>query len=345
MARRESANTVAVAIDRMLGDFELRESSKATYRFALVAFSRFLAEALEHSAPFAIEEFDVDILADYSRWARKAFAPRTAQNYMVAAIALMRWLDAHDRFESDVFLSRMERRVTSVKGRRWNYYVPRDIDPQAATVPSFYLEQELPVVRPARLALLRNRALTLFLYDTACRVSEALALTRSDVKDGTVEVIHLRNTKGGKRRAVLIGKLAQVAIQTYTGERLDQVTAPLWVSHSRGNGKCLSRQHVWNIVKEAARGLDLLETTSPHSLRHARAQAFRNAGMPLEWIAAYLGHASVDTTKNVYAPEVDVGRLTDMVHTYSVGGGSGSPIANYTTTNLPVSLDKERGAI
>ena len=40
--------------------------------------------------------------------------------------------------------------------------------------------------------------------------------------------------------------------------------------------------------------------------------------MPLEWVAALLGHERPDTTRVVYAWETDEDRLADMVATYGV---------------------------
>ena len=61
-----------------------------------------------------------------------------------------------------------------------------------------------------------------------------------------------------------------------------------------------------------------LDTTSPHALRHRRAQDLLDEGMPLEWVAALLGHERPDTTRVVYAWETDEDRLSDMVATYGV---------------------------
>jgi len=40
--------------------------------------------------------------------------------------------------------------------------------------------------------------------------------------------------------------------------------------------------------------------------------------MPLEWVAALLGHEHADTTRVVYAWETDEDRLADMVATYGL---------------------------
>jgi len=71
-------------------------------------------------------------------------------------------------------------------------------------------------------------------------------------------------------------------------------------------------------VKNAARAEGLFGNTSPHSLRHRRAQDLLDEGMPLEWVAALLGHQHTDTTRIVYAWQTNEERLADMVATYGL---------------------------
>ena len=71
-------------------------------------------------------------------------------------------------------------------------------------------------------------------------------------------------------------------------------------------------------MKKAALAEGLYANTSPHSLRHRRAQDLLDEGMPLEWVAALLGHQHPDTTRVIYAWETDEDRLADMVETYGL---------------------------
>jgi len=162
------------------------------------------------------------------------------------------------------------------------------VDPDVIRVLTYYQRQELPE-KPLqrRLIILRNRALMAFLYDTATRVSEALALTREDVLDGRAYKVRLTITKNGRPRTVFISNETRYSIQEYVSERTDDVFAPLFVSHGRNRGSALTPAHAWNIVKEA-----------------------------MEWVAALLGHERPDTTRIVYAWETDEERLGDMIATY-----------------------------
>jgi len=157
-----------------------------------------------------------------------------------------------------------------------------------------------------------------FLYDTGTRISEALALTREDVLDGRAAKVRLTRTKNGKPRTVFLADETRRLLREYIREREDSVYAPLFVSHGRGQGGAITPSHAWLLVKKAAQAEGLYQNTSPHSLRHRRAQDLLDEGMPLEWVAALLGHQHPDTTRVVYAWETDEERLGDMVATYGM---------------------------
>ncbi|MBC7235618.1 MAG: site-specific integrase, partial [Chloroflexi bacterium] len=198
-------------------------------------------------------------------------------------------------------------------------YRQRHVDPEVMRVLNHYMRQPLPE-RPGarRLALRRNRALMALLYDTGMRISEALALTREDVLDGRATKVRLTKTKNGKPRTVFLSDQTRRLIQDYIREREDGIHAPLFVSHGRDKGSPITPSHAWHLVKQAAKAEGLYANTSPHSLRHRRAQDLLDEGMPLEWVAALLGHQHPDTTRVVYAWQTDEERLADMVATYGL---------------------------
>jgi len=339
--------TIEQAAKQMLDDLELSPLSKQTYRHGLAAFVRFLREEKlgdqrgkettvgKDAAPYPITEVDEEILAEFNRWLRKvygwrstredrSFGPsarlqgeRTRQVYLVAAKHLMNWLDLHELLPDGVSYERMVRRVTNARGQRRQSYKRRPVDPAVARVITYYQNQELPQKHgQKRLILLRNRALMSFLYDTGVRISEALALTREDVLDGRAKKVRLVVTKNGRPRTVFLSDETRAAIQAYVRERDDGPQSPLFISHGRGKGKALTPAQAWNIVKQAARAEGLYRNTSPHSLRHRRAQDLLDSGMPLEWVAALLGHEHPDTTRIIYAWDTDERLLEEMLATY-----------------------------
>jgi site-specific recombinase XerD len=329
--------TLNQAAEEMLLDLDLHPLSKRTYHHGLNALLRFMHmqrgddAAAEALSPCPIAWLDENTLAFFARWLREAYPDpretqpatasasftRTARTYMVAAKRLMNWLDLHDLLPQGVSYDRMVRRLSEARGQRRQGYQQRKVDPEALAVLEYYVNQPLPEKPGARrLALLRNRALIALLYDTGMRISEALALRREDVLDGRAHKLRLTKTKNQKPRTVFLGDDTQRLIKAYVREREDSVFAPLFVSHGRGKGTALTPQQAWVVVKKAALAQGLYQNTSPHSLRHRRAQDLLDEGMPLEWVAALLGHQHPDTTRVVYAWETDEERLDDMVQTY-----------------------------
>ncbi len=327
--------TVNEAAEAMLADLELSPLSKRTYRHGLNALIRSLhiqreaydaADALES---YPLSGIDEETLARFNRWLREAYpdaravagdaggATRTTRTYLVAARRLMNWLDLRELLPQGVSFDRMLRRIDEGRGQRRQSYKQRRVDPEVIRVWTYYMRLPLPEKLGARrLGLLRNRALMALLYDTGMRISEALALSREDVLDGRAHKVRLTRTKNGKPRTVYLSDNTQQLLQDYVKEREDSIYAPLFVSHGRGAGKAITASHAWLLVKNAAKAEGLYGNTSPHSLRHRRAQDLLDEGMPLEWVAALLGHQHPDTTRVVYAYETDEERLGDMVATY-----------------------------
>ncbi len=326
--------TVDQASELMLEQLELSPLSKCTYRYGLYALIRFLHiqagdyDAADALLPFPLAKLNEETLAAFNVWLREAYpdgpvrphstnATRTSRTYLVAARRLMNWLDLRDLLPPGVTYERMVRRIDAGRGRRREGYKQRKVDPEVMRVLTHYLRQPLPPERGMqRLLLLRNRCLMALLYDTGMRISEALALTREDVLDGRAVRLRLVVTKNGKPRTVFLSDETRELISAYTHEREDDQRAALFVSHRRGKGQAITPSHAWLIVKQAARAEGLYANTSPHSLRHRRAQDLLDEGMPLEWVAALLGHQHPDTTRVVYAWETDEERLADMVATY-----------------------------
>jgi len=351
LASIEGQGALATQADELLRALELSPLTKRTYRCGINALFAFIREAQPATGDLDLSLIDEDTLQQFGVWLRdrypdlrarahgEARATRTGRTYLVAAKRLLNWLDLHALLPAGVSYDRMLRRIDSGRGSRRTGYQQRRTDPDVARVITHFMRQPLPAaLGPRRLALLRNRALMCLLYDTGLRISEALALTREDVLDGRAHKVRLTVTKNGKPRTVFLSEESQQLLQAYCRERDDSPYAALFISHGRGKGaadvadddnlnermsgvgptEAITPQYAWQLVKKAAQAEGLYDNTSPHSLRHRRAQDLLDEGMPLEWVAALLGHQHPDTTRVVYAWETDEERLADMVSTYGL---------------------------
>ena len=144
----------------------------------------------------------------------------------------------------------------------------------------------------------RDKALLEFLYGTGARVSEAVALdvTGVDLEDRVAIV----TGKGARQRMVPLGAHAVNAIAGWLPDRSmvvgrRQSGDPLFTSV---RGRRLSRQAVFNVVREAAVTSGIpTEKVSPHVLRHSAATHMVERGADLRTVQELLGHATISTTQ------------------------------------------------
>jgi site-specific recombinase XerD len=299
-----------------------------TYRWALAAFDRFVAEtgyagcAAQDVAGLLLARFDHDVLAAFYRWLNAQYeSPHTVRTYLAALRQFVAWCDAGDLLSPEFQLSKAQGRLKQAPGRDKEVpYQHRQIDAEIPRIVTYYDALPLPgggtdADPLERLLILRARAIIHVLYASGGRVSEVASLTRRMVLDGRIDEVRVRG-KGGKTRVLLLTSEALRAIRAYIAERHDDYPA-LFISHGRGHGQRLGRGTLWKVVKDAALALDLHESTSPHSFRHYRATQLLNEGMPLESVQAYLGHQDISTTRTVYAhTKTDV--LRDQLATYGL---------------------------
>lgn len=149
-------------------------------------------------------------------------------------------------------------------------------------------------------------ALLLFLYNSGARVSEATELVVKDLQ------IERRN--GGHALVSIYGKGGKHR-QCPLWPRTERVLAELSRGRSPDDAVFLSRQKrsytrsgVYRLVERCARKVPVLSgrKITPHSVRHSTACHLLQAGVDLNTIRAWLGHAKLDTT-NIYA-EIDLDR-------------------------------------
>jgi integrase/recombinase XerD len=140
----------------------------------------------------------------------------------------------------------------------------------------------------------RDQAMVEVLYAGGLRVSEIVNVKEEDLKLEFGYV--LVRGKGDKERIVPIGSAAQKQISLYRDEGRKallngNVSSMLFVR--RGGGK-LTRQRVWQMVKEISAGG---RHASPHMLRHSCATHMVENGADLRTVQTILGHADISTSQ------------------------------------------------
>lgn len=139
---------------------------------------------------------------------------------------------------------------------------------------------------------------------TGCRLSEALALT-ADRVDLTGRLIVFESLK--KRRT---GIYRAVPVPPALLDALDLVHGIRQLQQGRGSGRnvrlwSMSRPTAWRQVKTVMEnaGIGTGPHASPKGLRHGFGVAAVSAGIPLNMVQKWLGHAQLSTTA-IYAAAV-----------------------------------------
>lgn len=138
---------------------------------------------------------------------------------------------------------------------------------------------------------LRDKAIVTFLAATGCRVAELCGLNRNDIDflaDGKQCIV---KGKGNKERVVYMDSVTSMYLRNYLETRTDSCEA-LFVTK---NNERFQTGGIRDMLKrlEAVTGVDHVH---PHKFRRTLATNMAKRNMPIQTIAAILGHESIETT-------------------------------------------------
>lgn len=134
----------------------------------------------------------------------------------------------------------------------------------------------------------RNLAIVAFLLSTGCRISEVTQLNRNDIDFQNMEVIVLG--KGNKERTVYIDAVTAMHLKNYLNSRKDINNALFAGKRGRLTPNGI-RMMLNNLAAAAG-----VEHVHPHKFRRTLATMLIAHGMPIQEVAAILGHEKLDTT-------------------------------------------------
>jgi integrase/recombinase XerD len=142
---------------------------------------------------------------------------------------------------------------------------------------------------------LRDRAMLEIIYSSGLRVSEVINIQLQDIifEAGFITV----RGKGSKERVVPVNEKTLITIKKYLEESRPgflkkKTSAFLFLAKG---GKPLSRQRLWQLVKQYSSGLSI--KISPHTLRHCFASHLLDGGADLRALQKMLGHTDISTTQ------------------------------------------------
>ena len=167
-------------------------------------------------------------------------------------------------------------------------------------VPSILTSQEVSLLleQPKNIDLkgIRDKAMLEFAYATGMRVTEIISLNIDDVN---LVSGYVTCKNGSKQRNIPLGTMSLKALKEYVTE-----ARPIIIKNEEEkalfvniNGKRLTRQGFWKIVKYYKEQAHITKDITPHVLRHSFATHLLQNGADLKAIQTMLGHSDISSTQ------------------------------------------------
>ncbi len=265
----------------------LSANTVKSYANDLKAWERYMANRGLDPVSFTRED-----AALYAEYLQDGFAERSVLRKLTALRTFYAYLERKGAVSSDPFLGISMRQ----KARR---------------LPSVLTEEEvkelLSLPRPG-FPDERDHMLFLFVYNTGCRISEALSVDTGDI-DYARRRILIRG-KGGKERFVFFSPSTASEMRKYMEARSAYLSSlgkqcDAFLIGDKGGRLPFSSAHI--IFDEYRARLGWQKEFTPHTLRHSFATHMMDRGADIRLVQELLGHESISTTQ-IYT-HVSRGRL------------------------------------
>lgn len=142
----------------------------------------------------------------------------------------------------------------------------------------------------------RDKAMLELLYATGIRVTELVDL---DVEDINLHTGMLYCNKEKSERVIPVYSTAVSSVADYLARVRNLIVSPDGgqALFTNLNGRRLTRQGLWKIIKSYAERANIVKEITPHTLRHSFALHLLENGAALKDIQAMLGHADISSTQ------------------------------------------------
>ena len=266
----------------------LSENTVKSYSTDLAEWRRYMRD--RNLDPVSFTKEDAALYAEYMQ---EIFSERSVLRKLTALRTFYRYLQKKGDVACDPFSSISMRQ----KARR---------------LPSVLTEeevQELLSVERHSFQDERDHMLFLFIYNTGCRVSEALSVDLKDI-DYTRRRILIKG-KGDKERFVFFSPSTSKEMKAYTEVRTDYlrqlgiIEQEAFFIGDKGGRLPFSSAHI--IFDKYRALLGWQKEFTPHTLRHSFATHLMDRGADIRLVQELLGHESISTTQ-IYT-HVSRGRL------------------------------------
>jgi integrase/recombinase XerD len=158
----------------------------------------------------------------------------------------------------------------------------------------------------------KYRTIVLTAYGAGLRINEVCSLRVQDV-DSQRNLLHIRDSKHGRDRYVMLSARVLVALRTYW--RATRPTGPELFPGARP-ATVVSHEAVRKALRRAAQDCKSHKRVTPHVLRHSFATHLLELGTDVRVIQALLGHRSLrPTVRYTRVSQAHVGRTQSPVDT------------------------------
>ena len=275
----------------------LSENSIENYTLDIQAFQKFLEIGKINISPLECEE---EILKQFIYETAKALSPYT----QARRIAGLRSFFDYLIFEKYITSNPTDLIETPKLGRK----LPDVLSIEEIELLIDHLDLQHPQGH-------RNRAILETLYGSGLRVSELIKLNLSNLffKESLIRV----TGKGNKQRLVPMGIIAKKYLNIYIEEvRTNHKIHTEFkdVLFLNRNGKGLTRQMIFTLIRTLAIKAGIKKKISPHTFRHSFATHLLENEADLRSIQILMGHESITTTE-MYT-HLDTHHLRSVIEKY-----------------------------
>ena len=171
----------------------------------------------------------------------------------------------------------------------------------------------LSCVPPARTGRGRLRGIIVVLWRAGLRISEALALSETDL-DCARGSIQVRCGKGGRAREVGFDPWAFTQLEPWLELRRQLPVGALFcVVRGPTQGRPCSAAEIRVELRDTAAKAGVRRRLTPHQLRHAHAVEMSREGIPVVVIQRQLGHSNLGVT-SAYLRGIDNTEIIRTIH-------------------------------
>ena len=268
------------------------ENTRESYRDALTVFKRFVEGRGKTILNFRYTDCTYEYLLDFKEYMRKElkYAPSSSNQRLAAIKAYARYSFGCDASLMQTYIAISSVPMSSVPR------IQRDVlgeDDVASLLDS----------PPSTRRGLRDTLIMSILFDTAIRLDELVQLKTGDIYSCGECTYLLVHGKGNKERRVSMDDKTAQFLRLYMEEYhpgLPAPGSPLIYTKYKGELKQMTHRNIQKILKKYSGGLKC-GNVHPHLLRRSRATDLYRNDTPIEVVSVFLGHSSVETTKDHYA--------------------------------------------